>query len=183
MLCQAISRPRQPVCKEIAVMPPIACSRSDFVISKPIPARLSEPAWTRKVCNDVVQRAPPGPPQGSSMWNESLQTQPSCNRYLATVRHSPIDSAPHLSTAQCVCLPVLTAAHALPFESSPCYSLSGESTLPQHENQKLQRHINDARPPQLTGRESRAQRWKHPPSTKPQSGQRTFVRQKEVRLS
>src|SRR5712691_7914150 len=105
------------VCREFGVTPPTACSRSGLVISKAIPAPLPELAWMRKACRDAVQPAPLRPPRGSSMRNESLRARPPCNHYPATVRRSPIDSAPHLSTAQCICLPVLTVAHALPSES------------------------------------------------------------------
>src|SRR6266567_1106520 len=90
------------VCTEIGVTPPTACSRSGFVISKVIPAPLPELAWMRKACSDAVRPAPLKPPQGSSIWNESLRARPPCNHYLATVRCSAVDSAPHLSTAQAV---------------------------------------------------------------------------------
>src|SRR5438874_11218160 len=52
------------------------------------------------------------------MWNEWLRARLPCNHSLANVRRSAIDSAPPLSTAQGVCLPVLTVAYALPSESS-----------------------------------------------------------------
>ena len=65
----------------------------------------------RKPCSGAVQPVPTKWPQGSSMWNEWLRARLPCDHSPANVRRSAIDSAPPLSTAQGVCLRVLTVAY------------------------------------------------------------------------
>jgi hypothetical protein len=117
-----------------ALTPPTARSRWNFVISKAIPALLPELARMRKRCSGAVQPARRRSPQESSTWNQWLQAPLPYKHSPANVRHSAIDSAPSLSAAQGVCLPVLTIAYALPSESCARARARSPATLTRRRN-------------------------------------------------